>query len=111
MNFEQEHRERAAIFHLLSPLDFVHAPGFEKQIETQTEIYALRIILNFARCDYVDSSGFSMLVKLHRRCETKGGAVLIAAPPRHALLALKMSRLDRLFPVFDTVEEALQTEL
>jgi anti-anti-sigma factor len=48
-----------------------------------------------------------ILVRLHKRLAQKGGNVKLAAVPGVVAQVIRLVRLDRIFQIFPTVDEAL----
>jgi len=63
-----------------------------------------------AKVGFLDSSGLGVLVGTLRRARMLGGSVRIAAPTRQILELLKITGLDAVFPVHDTVEDAVAAQ-
>ncbi len=65
-----------------------------------------RLVLDLAGVTFCDSSGLSLFVDLHRRCEADGGWFRLAAASPGLRDMLRVTHLDRLFPPYDSVEAA-----
>ena len=64
-------------------------------------------VVDFARIDYLDSTGIGELVGYLQKF-TKSGRRLALFRPHHRLEALlKLTRLDSIFPIFWELDEAL----
>ena len=66
-----------------------------------------RLIINLAEAEFIDSIGMGALVGLHKAARDAGGEVVLTAVPDPIARALQLMRLDRLFPSYASVEEAL----
>lgn len=67
------------------------------------------VIVDLAAVDFLDSSGLSALVSGLKTLRGKGGQLRLSGPRPQALTALRLTMLHRVFPIFDTVEAALQS--
>nr|WP_296072202.1 STAS domain-containing protein [uncultured Actinoplanes sp.] len=67
-----------------------------------------RLVLDAAGVTFCDSSGLSLLVDLHRRTTGQGGWLRLAGAPPLLRTMLRVTHLDQLFPLYDTVPEALE---
>jgi len=64
------------------------------------------LILNLSRLEFMDSSGFSVLLNAHRTAVGRGGKVVIASPLFPVARSLGITGLDRVIPVAETMEQA-----
>jgi anti-sigma B factor antagonist len=67
----------------------------------------LLIVVDLQQVDFMDSSGLSALVSGLRALRERGGSLHLCRPQPQPLTALKLTMLDRVFPIFATPEEAL----
>ncbi|MCH7400285.1 STAS domain-containing protein [Belliella kenyensis] len=81
---------------LKSELLTVHAEGYEN------------LILDMSHVKYADSSGLSALLVGNREFNREGGIFVIVAPQEHVLKLIKISMLDKVFTIVDTLEEAAE---
>jgi anti-anti-sigma factor len=63
-------------------------------------------ILDLTEVPYVDSMGLGMIVAHHVRCHHRGIGMVAAGVGARVLQLLKLTRVDRVFPMATTVEEA-----
>lgn len=66
-----------------------------------------RIIFDLSDCEYMDSAGLGSLVACRFSCSKKGGSLHLCNVPVAVLGALRLARLDRLLPIWGTLEGAL----
>ena len=64
------------------------------------------IILDLGRVSDVDSAGLGFLVMCFTSVRRAGGELRLAAPSPRVVHALSLTRLDTVFPVFPTTEDA-----
>jgi anti-anti-sigma factor len=69
------------------------------------------IMLDFARCTYIDSSGIRALLRAHRELLQRRGnsspALAVVAATGSMRRALELTAIDRVIPIFRTAAEAL----
>ena len=63
-------------------------------------------ILDLTDVPYMDSMGLGMIVAHHVRCHHRGIRMVAAGVGARVLQLLKLTRVDRVFPMATTVEEA-----
>ena len=65
------------------------------------------LILDLSLLDYMDSTGVGVLVGALKRFQAGKRPILLAAPQRRILTGLRVTHLDTLFQIFDTLDQAL----
>lgn len=65
------------------------------------------IIVDLNQVDFMDSSGLSTLVSGHKLITKRQGWLCICNPNAQIRTALRLTMLDRVLPIFDSVEAAL----
>jgi len=65
------------------------------------------ITVEMSQVQFVDSSGLSALISGLKVMRQTNGALNLAAPGTQARSALRLTMLDTVLPVFETVEEAV----
>lgn len=69
-----------------------------------------KIIIDLSNVESCDSSGLSAILVANRIVSANEGQIRLAAPSEKVNTLIKITQLDRVLPVTDTVEHAL-TEL
>ena len=67
----------------------------------------LQVVFDLHAVTSMDACALGMLVETQRQAVAAGGCVRLVAPSERALQCLKATRLERAFPVFDSMEQAL----
>src|SRR3954447_5730077 len=70
----------------------------------------IRLVLELSGVRICDSTGLSVFVDVHRRTTARGGWFRIAGPRPLLVSTLAITYLDRLLPVYDSVDAALADE-
>jgi anti-sigma B factor antagonist len=68
-----------------------------------------RIVLDCSRVEHIDSAGVEMLIHCLEEAMKRDGDLKLAAVPPASAIILEMMRVDRLFEVFDTPEDATRS--
>ena len=100
--------EEGTIF-LAGEVDFITSPKLETTINALIDAGAVIIIVDLADVSYMDASGLGILVKSVRHLQTLRGAsagVVLTAPNGTILRLLRLTRLDTILPVYNTIQEA-----
>jgi len=68
-----------------------------------------RIVFDFSQVHQIDSAGVDMLLHCVEEAMKRDGDLKLAAVPPESAVILELTRVDRLFEIFDTVEEAVHS--
>ena len=71
---------------------------------------ARTVVVDLEAVDFIDSSGLSALVAGFKSLTRSGGTMRLTRPKPQAQTALRLTQLDRVFTIFDSVEEALAAD-
>ncbi|MGD8777959.1 MAG: STAS domain-containing protein [Ignavibacteria bacterium] len=67
-----------------------------------------KLVIDLSAVEYCDSSGLSAILLAFRVLQSKNGSIRIAAPTKHVRTLIEISQLDRILPIKNTVEEAIE---
>lgn len=67
------------------------------------------IVFDFSQVTQMDSAGVDMLLHCMEQAMKRNGDLKLAAVPPSSAVILELTRVDRLFEVFDTVSEAVDS--
>ncbi len=67
-----------------------------------------KLIIDLSNVESCDSSGLSAILVANRIISANEGQIRIAAPSEKVLTLIKITQLDRVLPVSDSVEMALK---
>jgi anti-sigma B factor antagonist len=65
------------------------------------------LVLELSQLDYMDSTGVGVLVGALKRFQSHSRPIYLAAPQRRILTGLRVTHLDTLFRIYDTLDQAL----
>jgi len=88
-------------------VDVESSPMVRQAILNAWDIGAKSVIINLSEVEFMDSSGLSALVSGLKALRKTGGQLSICNANAQIRTAMRLTMLDRVFPIFDTVEEAL----
>jgi anti-anti-sigma factor len=108
MNIEIERSETGQV--VVRPegrLDADTAPELKGKLHAIAGEGVEAVIVDLKLVDFIDSSGLSALVSGLKALRQHGGVLNLSQPQTQALTALRLTLLDRVFPIFPSVEEAI----
>ncbi len=67
-----------------------------------------KLIIDMSEVEYCDSSGLSALLLAFRILQADEGEIKIAAPQKSVRTLIEISQLDKILPIYNSVEEAIK---
>ncbi len=110
MSLDVESRQTDSGVTVLAPsgrLDVVGAPALKEAVSEAMKQGQPRLVIDMEGVTFVDSSGLGSVVSALKQVRTSKGDLRLAAPNQQVRVVLELTTLDRVFPYFATVEEAL----
>lgn len=108
MNFKIEQRDQATIFRPNEKrLDSVIASALKAEFLILAQPDVKTLVLDLSGVEYMDSAGLSALLLAQRQQNHHHGDMRIAGASEEVRSLLALTALDRVFPMYETVEEAL----
>ncbi|MDR3609168.1 MAG: STAS domain-containing protein [Ignavibacteriaceae bacterium] len=110
MNFETKRINNITIFKLLERRLDTNISGLLKgEITLLLKVDGInKLIMDLSEVETCDSSGLSAILVANRLINSVGGKIRLAAPTNKVNSLIKITQLDRVLPVCDTVDEAFQ---
>lgn len=104
---QSENRRDALILHVSGPLTMERSQELRHWLDQASPAKIKRVIVDFAACPRMDSTGIAVLVTAYKRARDAGtGFILVNIGPQ-ILSILQLTRLDRIFDTRSTIEAAL----
>ena len=108
MKFTIEKTEKYVLFQLHEEkLTSITAPDLKTELVTLNAEGFNNIILNMSDVKYADSSGLSSILIGNRVCSNSGGLFVMCNVNDHVMKLLKISQLDTILTLLNTVEEGI----
>ena len=73
------------------------------------ELSDIRLLLSFRQVEHLSSAALGMLIKLHHEIRDKGGRLKLSDISPPIFEVFKITRLNKLFSIYDTRDEALRS--
>ena len=97
----------ASVVHLKGEVDLNVSPTLRTELSDLTATKASVIVIEMSNVPYIDSSGVATLVECLQRVSRYKGSLRLCNLTNRARGVFEISRLDTVFSIFDTQEEAL----
>lgn len=88
-------------------LDVAGAPALKTAIADAVKNGPSRLVIDMEGVSFVDSSGLGSVIAGLKMVRTSQGDLRLAAPNQQVRVVLELTTLDRVFPYYASVEEAL----
>ncbi len=102
-----EMRAESTVLHVAGELDLSTVAAFDTALERALAVG--RVVVVLSNCTFIDSSALQSLVRAHRAVpeNEQNRTLVLVAPSQPARRVLEIAALDRLVPMFDTLDGAL----
>lgn len=109
MKYTVDKKEQYVVFTPLEEkLDSALSPKLKSELLTVRAEGYQNLVIDMSQVKYVDSSGLSALLVGNREFSREGGIFVISGVQEHVIKLIKISMLDKVFNLVDTLEEAAE---
>ena len=95
-----------AVLGVAGEIDVYTAPEFKSAINRAIESGTTDLVIDLSQVSYMDSSGFGTLLGATKRVRPKGGSINLIGCSEAIERMMRITRLDTVFNLFSTVDEA-----
>jgi len=88
-------------------LDVAGAPALKEAIGEAVKNGTPKVVIDMEGVSFVDSTGLGSVIAALKQIRGSEGELRLAAPNQQVRVVLELTTLDRVFPYYATVEEAL----
>jgi len=108
---EKKHTENFTILYVEGLIKLGEsAEFFSSALENVLKNESGHVIIDFTKIDYIDSTGIGELVGYLGKFTTQNRKLILVNPSERILKLLKLAKLDTVFKIYDTEEEAIAAE-
>lgn len=96
---------------IIAPLEDIDqntSPGLEKELKTAINDGCRKLILDFSRVSYIESSGIGAIVRAHRLMKDRGGSIILGGCNEGMQKIFKLVNFQRYFKITGSLEEAME---
>ncbi len=109
MEIAEKRIEDVDVLKLTGRLDASSAKNLKGRVASLVKENRVKLIVDMAGVDFIDSSGLGSLVSSLRAVNEKDGDVKVAALQKQVRSIFELTRLHRIFGIFDDVEAAMKS--
>lgn len=110
MSLEVQSRQAENGVTVIAPtgrLDVAGAPALKDAVSEAVKNGQPRLVIDLEGVSFVDSTGLGSVIAALKQVRTSKGDLRLAAPNQQVRVVLELTTLDRVFPYYATVEDAL----
>lgn len=98
-----------AIIDVIEELEFGNAEQFDDLVKSLIKEGVNKIVVNFAKANYIDSAGLAVLISTLQSIKQAQGDLRLCALDENLKDVLNMTRLINYFKIFKDEKEALES--
>jgi anti-sigma B factor antagonist len=102
-----ESRPAAQIVHLAGTVAIHQSDELREQLRSVLTPSTPNLVLNLRDLEFVSSMGIAAIVAAHNDARNRGGRAALVSPRPAIAKLLSITRVDRLIPVYPSLEAAL----
>ncbi|MFN3691806.1 MAG: STAS domain-containing protein [Fervidobacterium sp.] len=107
IKFDKKEVSGKLVVSIHGEIDAYHSGEVKKFLkDTITETNLKKIVLDMSEVNYIDSAGLGSLVALYKDARMAEKELILASLKQTVMRIFEMTRLDRVFKIVQTVEEA-----
>ncbi len=88
-------------------LDVAGAPALKNAMTDLARNGPPRVVIDMEGVSFVDSTGLGSVIAALKQIRNRQGELRLAAPNQQVRVVLELTTLDKVFPYFATLEDAL----
>lgn len=102
--------DKATVFDVTGDIDLANSPAVRKALLREVKDKRTpRVVMNLSKVRYIDSSGVASLVEGLKASRDVGSRFILIGLSTSAREVLQLSRLLKIFEIYDNEEQALAT--
>jgi anti-sigma B factor antagonist len=91
---------------LKGEVDVYTSPQLKQELVDAVEDGCVNLLIDLEQVGFIDSSGLGVLVSGLRRVKERSGTLRLVCTKENILKIFRITGLEKVFPVFSTMEEA-----
>lgn len=106
LQIDVAHRAGYAVLSPQGEIDFATGPQLTDAITETLVAGEVRVVVDLLAVDFIESTGLGALIGGRRRAQALHGSLSLVCTESQVLKILRVTGLDKVFSIHDTVEEA-----
>jgi anti-sigma B factor antagonist len=106
MDIAEKRSNDMVICSVSGDIDINSSPQIRKSFDKIIDGKTMKIIINLSGVSYIDSSGLATLVEILKKTRNYGGKLRLSNLAAKVKSLFEITKLEKLFDIYDTEEEA-----
>jgi anti-sigma B factor antagonist len=106
LQIDVEHRDGYTVLSPQGEIDFATGPQLKDAITDALVSGEVHVVVDLLRVDFIESTGLGALIGGRRRALALNGSLTLVAQDQQVLKVFRITGLDTVFTIVDTVEAA-----
>lgn len=108
MKIIEERHDEVVICKLEGEITISNSPQLRQALDAIIKKNEKKVLVDFSRVSYIDSSGLATLIEMYQRLKKIGGHLRFSAMEQNVKNIFEVLKLYKLFEIFDTQDLALK---
>ena len=108
MKIEEQRHNDVVVCLPEGEININNSPQLRKAFDDIIKRNEKKILVDFSKISYIDSSGLATLIEMHQRLKKIGGKLRFSGMDQKVKNVFEITKLHKLFEIFDTQETALR---
>ena len=108
MELSVDKRPHLAVITVVGSVDSADSGAFLDFLNELIDAGYIRLVIDLSSMDFISSMGLGVFVRTYTRLREAGGFLRLAGPEPLILQLIKTTALDRLLPIYDSLDQALE---
>ena len=104
MDVKSFEKDGVLVFQVHGEINISTSPELKKQFEKQP---LKKVVVDLEKVNYIDSSGLATLVEILKKTKSQGGSLGLAGLSDKVKSLFEITKLDKLFVILRTQDEAV----
>jgi anti-sigma B factor antagonist len=102
---------KAHVVAVSGEVDLFTAPEFKQRVTAPIGAGIDHVVVDLTRTTFIDSSSLGVLIGAHRRLQQRGGRLVVACDGEAILKTFRITGLDGVFTIVNSVDAALSEDV
>ncbi len=107
MEYKTRQEGNVTVIELSGEIDVSCAPQLKDLLQGLIDDGKTQLLVDLTEVPFMDSSGLGLFVNAFKRIQQTGGAIKFANPQEALRKVFSLTQTDKVFSIFDSVDEGL----
>ena len=107
LTLESDQTGSAVVVHVCGSVTINDADLLSAKLQGLVEMQVMTIVLDLSKMNFICSDGLGSIISAYVKRHGENEKLLLVSPQPAVRKVLETTRLTKLFPIYDTIEQAL----